>query len=68
MTAQAVCRRAADAAQCAITLVVVLGAIGLIAWLAGIAALADLPWILGGAFGGSFVMALTRHDARRARR
>jgi hypothetical protein len=68
MTAQAACRRAASAAQCAITLVVVLGVVGLIAWLAGIASLAGLPWILGGAFGGSFVMALARHDAPRAQR
>jgi hypothetical protein len=50
-----------------VTLVGLLGALGLIAWAAGIAALADLPWILAGAFGGSFVMALVKRDRRSMR-
>jgi len=68
MTAHALPRRALDAAQCAVTLVCLLGALGLVAWAAGIAALADLPWILAGAFGGSFVMALVKRDRRTAQR
>jgi len=48
------------AAACAVTLVCILGGFGLIAWLAGLAALADLPWILAGAFMGSFVMAVVK--------
>lgn len=68
MTADAVRRRALHAVQCATTLVVLLGALGLLAWAAGIAALADIPWILAGAFGGSFAMALIRYQKAPRRR
>lgn len=68
MSADAVRRRALHAVQCATTLVVILGMIGLIAWAAGIATLTDIPWILAGAFGGSFAIALIRHDAKAPRR
>lgn len=61
-------RRILEAAQCAITLVVVLAVIGIIAWLAGIAALADLPYLLAGVFAGSFLMAVIRRDSPAARR
>jgi hypothetical protein len=61
-------RRILDAAQIAITLVLLLAAVGLIAWLAGIAALADLPYLLAGVFAGSFVMAVLRGDSRAPRR
>lgn len=57
-----------DAAQCAVTLVALLAGVGLIAWAAGIASLADLPWALAGVFAGSFVSALIRRDTKRARR
>lgn len=56
------------AVQCAGTLVVILAVIGLIGCLAGIASLADLPWLLAGAFMGSFVMAALRRDSRRVRK
>ena len=42
--------------------------LGLIAWLAGLVALADLPYALSGVFGGSFAMALLRPEKRPARR
>ena len=51
------------AMQCAVTLVVILGVLGLVACFAGLASPDDLPWILAGAFIGSFVMAA----AKRAR-
>lgn len=54
---------ALNAIQCASTLVAILGVLGLIAWAAGIAALADLPWILVGAFAGSFVAAVVRRNS-----
>lgn len=54
------------ALQCATTLVVLLAGVGVIAWLAGLASLGDLPWALSGAFAGSFVVALVRRDAPRA--
>lgn len=50
----------ADALQCAVTLVLLLAAVGLIAWAAGLATLADLPWVLSGVFGGSFAMAVVK--------
>jgi hypothetical protein len=53
------------ALQCATTLVVLLAGVGLIAWLAGLTSLANLPWALSGAFAGSFVVAVVRHDKRR---
>jgi hypothetical protein len=55
---------ALEAIQCAATLVAILGVLGLIAWAAGIASLADLPWILIGAFAGSFVAAVFRRNSR----
>lgn len=67
-TTRRLAQSAMDAAQCAITLVILLAVVGLIAWLAGIASLADLPWVLSGVFAGSFVSALIRRDAKRARR
>lgn len=68
MTPHPIGRRALDAVQCAATLVAILGVVGLIAWMAGIAALADLPWILAGAFAGSLTVGLFKRDARSARR
>lgn len=69
MTAAGIRHRTLHAVQCATTLVVLLAGLGVIAWLAGIAALADLPWVLGGVFGGSFAMALVKADKKaRARR
>lgn len=53
------------ALQCAATLVVLLAGVGLIAWLAGLTSLADLPWALSGGFAGSFVVAVFRPDKRR---
>lgn len=53
------------ALQCATTLVLLLGGVGVIAWLAGVASLADLPWALSGAFAGSFAVAVFRHDTER---
>jgi hypothetical protein len=61
-------RRVLEAAQVAITLVVLLAALSLIAWAAGIAALADLPYLLAGVFAGSFLMAVLRRDSRAPRR
>ena len=62
--------RALTALQCAVTLVAILGGIGLIAWLAGLVAVEDLPYALSGVFGGSFVMGLIkqRQPARTAYR
>ncbi len=59
--------RVLTAVQCATTLVALLGGLGLIAWLAGLVALEDLPYALAGVFGGSFAMALTRPESRRSR-
>ena len=55
----------AAALQCAVTMAVLAGLIGMIAWAAGIASPADLPWILSGVFAGSFVRAL--YPPRRSR-
>lgn len=65
-----IAQRALAALQCAVTLVAILGGIGMIAWLAGLVAIADLPYALTGVFGGSFVMALVkqRSPARTAYR
>jgi hypothetical protein len=57
---------ALGAVQRAATLVIVLTAIGLIGWAAGVVSLADVPWVLAGAFGGSFVVAF-HHDKRAIR-
>ena len=48
------------ASQRAVTLAVVFLVICFIAWMAGLAALDDLPWILAGVLAGSFVAALVR--------
>ncbi len=57
---------ALGALQRAATLVIVLTAIGMIGWVAGVVSLADVPWVLAGAFGGSFVVAF-HHDKRAIR-
>ncbi len=48
------------------SIVIVLTAIGMIGWVAGVVSLADVPWVLAGAFGGSFVVAF-HHDKRAIR-
>ncbi|MEJ5978466.1 hypothetical protein WG901_17570 [Novosphingobium sp. PS1R-30] len=55
-----IAHRALTALQCAVTLVAILGGIGMIAWLAGLVAIADLPYALSGVFGGSFIMGLIK--------
>lgn len=52
--------RTQTALQCATTLVAILAGVGLIGWLAGLVALADLPYVLGGVFVGSFVMGMIK--------
>lgn len=65
-------RRIGLALQCAITLVALLLPVALIAWLTGIAEPADLPYALGGVFGGSLAMGMIKgqaqphHDGRAA--
>lgn len=63
-------QRVLTALQCATTLVAILAVVGTIAWLAGLVAWADLPYALGGVFGGSFVMGIIkqRQPARTAYR
>lgn len=57
-------RRIGLAVQCAVTLVALLLPVALIAWLTGIAAVADLPYALSGVFGGSLAMGLIKGPAR----
>lgn len=65
MTSHPALQAVLHAVQCALTLVAILAMVGLIAWAAGLASLADLSWVLIGVFGGSFVAAMVRRDARR---
>jgi hypothetical protein len=54
----------AAALQSAGTLTFLLAVVSFIAWMAGIAAIGDAVWVLGGVFAGSFVTAALKQARR----